>query len=112
MDLVIKRSQWLRGEGGDDSYLLRQEDGKMCCLGFLGLALGITSAELLGEQNPRDASDDLNRWPEAICKNGLDTPLACSLMLVNDNTSISEKCRERTITAAMKEAGINVTFED
>ena len=41
MKLVIDRATWLRGEGHEQSYLLRECDGKMCCLGFFALACGL-----------------------------------------------------------------------
>lgn len=39
MKLTIDRSKWLRGD--PNSMLLRPTDGRMCCLGFLGLALPV-----------------------------------------------------------------------
>jgi hypothetical protein len=62
MDLVIKRSEWLRGEesspkkGG--SALLRSRDRKKCCLGFLSLACGLTEQEIEGKGYPAGAFND------------------------------------------------------
>ena len=39
--LKIDRRTWLRGEGASQSFLLREADGKMCCLGFACLAAGL-----------------------------------------------------------------------
>lgn len=35
----IDRSKWLRGEGAENSYLLRSADNQMCCLGFVAKQL-------------------------------------------------------------------------
>ena len=45
--LIIDRSKWLRGEGPSRSYLLRAEDGKMCCLGFECLLRGQKEDDIL-----------------------------------------------------------------
>lgn len=37
---VVKRSQWYRGNGSDESRLLRN-DRWMCCLGFDAIAAGV-----------------------------------------------------------------------
>ena len=63
--LTIDRAKWLRGEDSVDTYLLRQRDGKMCCLGFLCLAAGFSRRDItdVGEPsdiiNPNDTSDYL-----------------------------------------------------
>lgn len=44
--VVVDRRNWLRGEGPKTSFLRRGCDGKMCCLGFAALALGISEAEI------------------------------------------------------------------
>lgn len=55
MDLIIDRAKWLRGTAAvRGSYLLRKEDGKMCCLGFLALACGYTKEEIRGKSSPSD----------------------------------------------------------
>ena len=50
--LVIDRQRWLRGEGVDESYLLRKHDCKMCCLGFYCLLLDLTPEEIVGKTTP------------------------------------------------------------
>lgn len=49
---TVKRSKWLRGEGHGNSYLLRPNDGKMCCLGFLGIACGAEKEDIFDNENP------------------------------------------------------------
>ena len=45
---VVDRSKWLRGEGFQDSFLLRPADDKQCCIGFLAGACGFTKEHILG----------------------------------------------------------------
>lgn len=45
MELVIDRSKWVRGPNGHSCLL--NDDGKMCCLGFLALADGMLPEEIL-----------------------------------------------------------------
>lgn len=48
LQVTVDRSKWLQGEGEEDSYLYRPDDGKMCCLGFVGLAAGL-SEEIMAD---------------------------------------------------------------
>ncbi len=60
--VIVDRKKWYRGKGGDHSKLLIVADdfvadtdvGKMCCLGFAALALGIPKSLITGMQTPRD----------------------------------------------------------
>lgn len=51
--VVIDRRRWLRGEGPDASRLLRKTDGKMCCLGFVCEAVGVSAERLVNRGTPR-----------------------------------------------------------
>lgn len=47
--VVVKRSEWLRGEGYERSMLYRPEDGKRCCIGFAcNQLLGLTDEQIAG----------------------------------------------------------------
>lgn len=52
MEVIIKRSEWIRGQGSADSYLYRQKDDKKCCLGFVALKCGIVAGRLLQQSAP------------------------------------------------------------
>lgn len=52
MILIIDRKRWLRGEGEEVSSLLRRYDNKMCCLGFLCLAIGFSPTQITGIASP------------------------------------------------------------
>ena len=45
MKLTIDRNVWLRGEGNGVSFLLREVDRKMCCVGIYLKACGILENE-------------------------------------------------------------------
>lgn len=43
MKVIVDRKRWLHGEGRDGfSVLYREEDGKMCCIGFACVEAGMT----------------------------------------------------------------------
>ena len=47
--LPISRKSWLRGENSIKSFLLRSEDQKRCCFGFLAKECGINDDVLLNK---------------------------------------------------------------
>ena len=114
MKLTIKRSEWLRGEGPDDSLLLRQSDGKKCCLGFLALALDATEKYISGRASPANAP--ALSWPEGFVLKDLDSRYENSgcidLIETNDTTFLSETEREDALTKHFKKFDIDVEFVD
>jgi hypothetical protein len=102
LKVVIDRAKWLRGVTVNSC--LRDDEGKMCCLGFLGLACGHTAQELRDAVSPSElpscddnlkgggGADDVDhpagsgRWPKAIARTSwtTDSRLANYLMKVND----------------------------
>ena len=119
MKLTIDRQKWLRGEGSEDSFLLRH-DGKMCCLGFYSLACGLKPENIEG----------MSTVDEAIDKNGLCQPnevawlidrnnskrvfnssaIANTLMCVNDDVEVRDARREDSIAEIFAEYGVEVEF--
>jgi hypothetical protein len=120
MKLIIDRQKWLRGEGETKSSLLRGEDGKMCCLGFLGIECGIESERLQDvgapEDIPRDANESLLEiWKEAsflFVDNIYRSMASVQLMETNDDTSISDQERERRLSDIFSKHGVEVEFID
>ena len=46
---TVKRSEWLRGEGSEASFLIRPRDDKKCCVGFFALqVIGLGEFDLFG----------------------------------------------------------------
>ena len=104
MKLIIDRKQWLHGEGSGKnvSKLLREADGKMCCLGFYALYKRHSRDEILNKSCPWS----LEHWK------GMGEDLVCSyqnesiydiydiysrLMVRNDSMSLSDNEREEQI---------------
>lgn len=54
MKLTIDRDKWARG-GNNGAAALLNDDGNMCCLGFLAIELGLSAAQI---KNVGDFSDD------------------------------------------------------
>ena len=110
---AIKRSQWFRGKGGGASVLLRRQDGKMCCLGFYGIACGIPVERLTGIPSPCRLANEVGiRMPDMVADTGHNSMLAASLIDTNDSEILLEHEREAKIAAGFKEIGVTVTFED
>ena len=114
--VVVKRSEWIRGEGEIKSYLLRSADNKKCCLGFAALACGLSPDDIAARKAPH--------WVDSArlsCMSGenvflaltddyiLPSPVASQLMEVNDDRTRNDTDRERKITELG--AGIGLFFE-
>lgn len=119
--LIIKRSEWLRGEGSDGSYLYRREDGKRCCLGFLGKQLcGITDEQMAGKEMPNALP--LCDWlPKMLDLDADSTPfdpilinsiITAYLSINNDRVMMSEEEREKNIAQLMIQLDVEVVFVD
>jgi hypothetical protein len=114
LTVVIDRAKWQRGVPIDSC--LRDSEGKMCCLGFLGQACGFTAQELRDAISPSELpsrDDDLEgpggvddvdhpagsgKWPRKIARTNwtTDSLLANYLMSVNDAEEKVVKSRKRT----------------
>lgn len=136
MKVTIDRNKWLRGEGGANSYLLRSGprvyithgkngDGKMCCLGFVLRAMGRTDEELAGVKTPLSISFNVENQGRLRVGQGTrllvkdqfsncDThaPQVATAIRVNDDQLIDPDVRERELTAALGELGIELEFVD
>lgn len=99
--LVIDRAKWGRGA-------LVRDDGKMCCLGFLGLACGLTKKEMKPHAMPF-AID-----PEPLARVGWDNADDCLLLselaAINDDTTIRRPRKERLLTEKFRTAHVALSF--
>ena len=116
MRFKIERHRWLRGEGGADSELLRESDGKMCCLGFYALALGSDENDIAGIGDPETAPS-CSAWPEWLLQDRgedglMHTDDAISLIKINDEQTIGDAHREQRIASIFASHGVEVTFVD
>jgi len=113
---TIKRSVWLRGERAQPSFLLRESDGKQCCIGIYLEACGIPRNDKVNKRSATSLADlgvQVPRW--LVGPIGIDTApsfAARVLMQINDETNVDLADREREVTAGFADVGITVTFEE
>lgn len=107
----IDRSRWHRGQGGEGSKLLRQDD-KMCCVGLYLESCGVPRAKLLdvayasGVVLPEQA-----KWLLDNSKNQCQYP-GTELAVRNDSfNDDDEKSREEDIARLFAENDVEVTFK-
>ena len=63
-EFTVNRKTWIRGDNLN-SYLLRSDDNKMCCLGFFCLASGLTEDQIRNITEPNALfQHELNKLPE------------------------------------------------
>lgn len=123
--LIIDRTKWLRGrdaDDGEDSYLLRERDGKMCCLGFYALQHAGKSKEDIGSVQTPTGCLIGNEWnglvhrvkttnpPGTVNSVGLPTEACQNLMVTNDDASLSEEKREEYVIKDFASIGVKVEF--
>lgn len=115
---VIKRSEWLRGEGATESRLLRSTDGKRCCVGIYARALGVPDEAvceglwpLNANFNPERKTDCRWRIQAESEASWLLHAMATGLSELNDGLRIPGN-REQGIAAIFAANGVTVTFED
>lgn len=110
--LVIDRSRWLRGEGGDYSKLLRSGDNKMCCLGFYLRNLGYSDENIEDLCTPNSVLTATTvSW---LLKDGgvYNSDDSCELMKVNDTKAVTPQEREDRVKELFLKNGVEVTFVD
>jgi hypothetical protein len=110
---TILRKKWIRGEDPEETFLLRKDDGKMCCLGFYGQACGISDRDLLGVAEPSGVNEYHPKiiWDTKLIeeKTGWGTKVCDALIRINDENS-PDKVKEKKITEKFKKIGFE-TFE-
>jgi len=130
MQFTVKRSEWYRGQGYTGSRLLREQDRKRCCLGFLGRACGIGDNEMLDVTNPWGTKGDpgqsgtwhpglfladvLRHFPDIDLPltNTMPDIMATLFVVVNDSPDLDGVTREETLTRLFRHIGIEVEFVD
>jgi len=108
MKFKIDRRRWLRGEGAENSRLLRVSDGKMCCLGQVALQCGVREHEIAWQETPdgiRPGSK--NGMPEWIRYTTIDCEEAMS---INDSKRRKPELREKALIKLFKKNGDALTF--
>lgn len=119
LHVVVKRSEWLRGVGHIESYLLRGQDNKRCCIGFACSTAGCADDVLLdrmraGEVRQQEdrvslvAAGLLRRYPSGSHH---DEHLS-ELYATNDDLNISEAQREEQLINLGLPLAIEFEFVD
>lgn len=125
---TLDRSRWYRGKGPGGSALLRASDGKMCCLGLYLESCGVPHGELTWKVYPSGSKDRLpaeGQWlatdddtrrtysvPSYDKDSTLPTFASNFIAYTNDDRSIDDEEREKILTKAFAENGVEVTFVD
>lgn len=112
-ELTVDKSIWLRGEGSSSSALLRESDGKMCCLGVYLHACGVTKELLKSQLRPSDVNTEIPAWllTKPGGKYNRTSPLARALIQANDDHFYTQAQRERKIKKLFAQAGVKVIFK-
>lgn len=117
--VTIERSRWLRGEGSTESALLREKDGKMCCLGFVAIALGRTPEQIKGQSSPTCGEQSVDGSTLAAAGTRLvmsedghwREPAAIErAMVVNDDRDVPDANREQLLTKLLAELAVDLEF--
>lgn len=112
--VYVVRDKWLRGDSGTNSYLIRREDKKMCCLGFVCRAAKLKVKDLLdvSEPNMIDKTRVKLRWelPEWAMWLVEKPEIVGLMMTENDSEGISEFEREQRLIKLFAEVDVELEF--
>lgn len=116
LDVVVKRSQWIRGRGSANSALLTYR-GERCCVGFACRAAGLTDEQILGVGTVAELATTVYPIPDALHKLVMpgrrsNSEEASSLYTVNDEPHYTDEDREKNISDIGARVGLRFTFED
>ncbi len=113
MKFKIDRRKWLRGEGSEDSKLLRKSDGLMCCLGQVALQCGIPISCIRERGAPDDVRYSQKRkFPDWILDGNI-AELNCDVgitMDTNDSIATTDAQKEAELKRLFKANGDTITF--
>lgn len=116
--LVLDPAKWARGCKNGPSSLLNTK-GTMCCLGFLGKALGAGDTQILKRDMPYDTgpygkywSNLANiPWPEALMGAGADD-LSAEIAEINDDMpELKDRARVNRLQPEFKKIGYRVVLK-
>lgn len=115
MKFTVYRDKWARGNGAGS---LLDDQGKMCCLGFLGRQCGIEKEDIKHVGMPSETVK--GPWPDGIVYKDeeygcvRDTSACNFIATTNDSVGIetTEELRERILTDEFSRIGIEVEFVD
>ena len=117
LDVIVDRTKWYRGQGYDESKLLRSE-GQMCCVGFACLAAGLTPSQIENWATVQVAHTiKAPRLAKMVCllvpsgkPSDVATGDAAQLYTTNDKPGIDNATRERDIRDYGLKVGLAFSF--
>ena len=109
--LTINRKRWARYGSDKGESALLNEDGNMCCLGFLGRACGLKPTDLRVGM-PGDTYSGLHhKWSKGVIgKRNPYSRWASKAATVNDSDKYSPEKREAILVNHFKKIGIELKF--
>lgn len=119
LKVVVDREKWIHGEGDFDSYLLRERDGHLCCLGFACLAAGLTTDQIKDQHAPHSIPDlvesklPLLLQPTTIPEfyKKTNSKVCNSMVNLNDKKDVKAAYRERRLRELGRKVGIEFSFQ-
>ena len=114
LNVTVKRSQWLRGEGPKGSKLLRSSDNKMCCMGFASIVAGISKEFIEDHGTVGDVClPEFKDIPESLWLfQREEHTTRYAIYGTNDNERLTDEEREAKLKALGEQVGIKFDFED
>ncbi len=110
--LVIDRKKWLKGDDGNNSCML-DDDGHMCCLGFVARRITKLSKERLFRQGtPADCYLGESLLTYSSDGTLRDNDFSAEAMDINDDSGLSEKEREKKLIKLFKKNDIELSFSN
>lgn len=114
-EFTVDLEKWARGCENGESQLLN-EDGFMCCLGFLGLACGLTPDEMREISTPPEVGR-MKLFPQELIQehclhaDEVETSDYCDvLMNINDNNLTTDQQKMERLKEKFAETGIEIKF--
>ena len=100
---TVNRRTWARGGKNGLSRLLNS-DGNMCCLGFLGVASGVSKESLFNKLTPGGLSlQEQDKYPIVNFDWGI-------FVDINDHEIITDADREKRLKEAARKNGFSFRF--
>ena len=109
-EFTVKRKNWYRGKGSDESCLITA-DNKKCCLGFYALSCGLKKSDILKVRTPGEVDLSDKKWITFLLEVGTDSVECDEAMEINDDQNISDKKREKLLKKLFKNQGIKIKFK-
>lgn len=119
LEVTIDREKWNRAipkveyQQHFGKAKLLNEQGNMCCLGFVCKATGLSDQDIMMRSYPQStflSIDKLTTFSHPDISYPKDTALSCRAASINDNQSIPQKAKEKMLKDLFLENDIKLKF--